>query len=247
MNFMRVKQILKRIVVPVALIAAMTATSGCSVGISRKYSASYNIDQEKSMNIDGVKEIAVSTSSTDVKIISADSKELKFHYHGRVRVSTDVEGARPEISDKAEGSKIALTESMSKGITSYSINGSIKLDIYLPRQYSENVTVSTASGEIDIEDCNSNYTISTASGRITLKDKKDFNNNLTFQTASGDVRVYLPQNAEFSLKANTASGQIKSDFPGINVKKSKYVEGTEGSGKNKITIGTASGDISVLR
>jgi len=109
---------------------------------------------------------------------------------------------------------------------------------------SDNLTLKTTSGNINILDILGNLKVDSVSGNVNVA-YGVFDNNIDIKTISGKVKIDLPQNAEFYLKTNTVSGEVVAKFPItiISFNKMNQLEGTVGTGDNSIIIDTVSGDI----
>jgi len=109
---------------------------------------------------------------------------------------------------------------------------------------SNSLTLKTTSGEVNIMDFTGNLKADSVSGDINVS-YRIFDNNIDVKTISGEVKIDLPQNAEFYLKTNTVSGEVVARFPItiISFNKMNQLEGTVGTGDNRIIVDTVSGDI----
>jgi len=117
-------------------------------------------------------------------------------------------------------------------------------DLKIKSLGSDNLTLNTTSGEVNIMDFTGNLKADSVSGDINVR-YGVFDNNIDVKTISGKVEIDLPQYAEFYLKTNTVSGEIFAKFliTIISFNKMKQLEGTVGTGDNRIIIDTVSGDI----
>jgi len=117
-------------------------------------------------------------------------------------------------------------------------------DLRIESLDSDNLTLNTVSGYVDIVDFSGNLKADLVSGDIDVG-YRVFDNDVDIKIISGKVKIDLPQNAEFYLKTNTVSGEVVARFPItiISFNKMNQLEGTVGTGDNKIIIDTVSGDI----
>ena len=117
-------------------------------------------------------------------------------------------------------------------------------DLRIESLGSDNLTLNTTSGDVDIVDFSGNLKADLVSGDIDVG-YRVFDNNVDVKTISGEVKIDLPQNAEFYLKTNTVSGEVVARFPItiISFNKMNQLEGTVGTGDNRIIVDTVSGDI----
>ena len=238
-----------------------------------------SIDEVKTFGIDQLKEIYIHSVSSDVSVFSTDEEDIKIHFYGRSALKS--EKALPKLITNLEGSKLKIEIEYPK-VLFYWAAADVLLDIYIPRDYRDNVIIDAVSADVDISnlDINNfqcktvsgdlkikslgsdNLTLKTTSGEVNIMDftgnlKADlvsgdinvgyrvFDNNIDVKTISGKVKIDLPQNAEFYLKTNTVSGEVVAKFPItiISFNKMNQLEGTVGTGDNRIIIDTVSGDI----
>ena len=117
-------------------------------------------------------------------------------------------------------------------------------DLRIESLDSDSLTLNTASGDVDIVDFSGNLKADLVSGDIDVG-YRVFDNNVNIKTISGKVKIDLPQYAEFYLKTNTVSGEVVAKFPItiISFSKMNQLEGTVGTGDNRIIVDTVSGSI----
>jgi DUF4097 and DUF4098 domain-containing protein YvlB len=242
-------------------IGVMVMAAGCIVrpiGWSRQ---KVSINQDERISIENLKRIIVGTASADIKVVATDEKELRFHYYGDVRIASSNNNFAPYIDKDESGSSLVLMEKISNGLNSVSYSGNVKLDIYVPKGYPEEIKLNTASGKINIsnfegsgdintasgdiaiENCRGSFSANTASGHINYKKDSVLNNNITLNSISGGIDINIAKSSGFVLKARTVSGKIRCDFP--VVLNGRGAEGTVGDGKNNISINTVSGSIAI--
>ena len=89
--------------------------------------------------------------------------------------------------------------------------------------------------------------VQTGSGNVTL-DLQSVVQALDVETGSGDVSIVAPPATSARLEIETGSGDIESDFP-LSVTRSgrHHLSGTIGDGKGRVTVGTGSGGVRLLR
>ena len=98
----------------------------------------------------------------------------------------------------------------------------------------------TSSGRaaVDVKEAKT-VKIDTSSGDSELSVDK-IPSNVSIDTSSGDVKIYVPEDSEFEAEVDTSSGDVDSEFA-MSEKNDTY---TKGSGGNKMSIDTSSGDVS---
>jgi lia operon protein LiaG len=258
-----INKVLGKVTISFLLIGMMLTVSACSFSPFSWSKEKVKIDQEESFSIENLSRITAGTASADIKVIVTDEKELKIHFYGDVKVASAHKDFAPYINVDKTGTTLVLMEKINSGLNSVSYSGSVKLDIYVPKNYSEDIKlntasghinikdfegggdINTASGEINIENCRGSFSANTVSGDILYKKDAVLDNNLNINSVSGDIDISISKDSEFKLKTRSVSGKTKCDFPVIL--DGRGAEGTVGSGKNNITANTVSGDITVKR
>lgn len=219
-----------------------------------------SIDEVRTFGIDQLKEVYIHTVSSDVSVFPTDEEDIKIHFYGRSALKS--EKALPKLITNLKGNKLKIEIEYPKVLFSWAA-ADVLLDIYIPRDYRDNVIIDVVSAEVDISNLDiDNFQCKTVSGDVNIMNftgnlkadlvsgdidvgYKFFDNNVDIKTISGKVTIDLPQNAEFYLKTNTVSGEVVAKFPitMISFNKMNQLEGTVGTGDNSIIIDTVSGDI----
>ena len=229
----------------------------------------FGIDQLKEIYIHSVSsDVSVfSTDEEDIKINFYSRSTLKSE-KALPKLITNLEGSKLKIEIKYpkvifyntnvvldvyipqdyRESIIIYTASADVDISNLDLNNFLcktaSGDLRIESLGSNNLTLNTASGDVDIVDFSGNLKADLVSGDIDVG-YRVFDNNVDIKTISGKVKIDLPQNAEFYLKTNTVSGEVVAKFPItiISFNKMNQLEGTVGTGDNRIIIDTVSGDI----
>ena len=229
----------------------------------------FSIDQLKEIYIHSVSsDVSVfSTDEEDIKINFYGRTALKSE-KALPKLITNLEGSKLKIEieypkvlfynanvvldvyipqDYRE-SIIIDTVSADVDISNLDINNfqceTVSGDLRIESLGSDNLTFNTASGDVDIVDFSGNLKADSVSGDIDVG-YRVFDNNVDIKTISGKVKIDLPQYAEFYLKTNTVSGEVVAKFPItiISFNKMNQLEGTVGTGDNRIIVDTVSGSI----
>jgi len=229
----------------------------------------FSVDQLKEIYIHSVSsDVSVfSTDEEDIKIHFYGKSALKSE-KASPKLITNLEGSKLKIEieypkvlfynanvvldvyipqDYRE-SIITDTVSADVDISNLDLNNfqckTVSGDLRIESLGSDNLTLKTASGDVDIVDFSGNLKADLVSGDIDVG-YRVFDNNVDIKTISGKVKIDLPQNAEFYLKTNTVSGEVVAKFPItiITFNKMNQLEGTVGTGDNRIVVDTVSGDI----
>jgi lia operon protein LiaG len=153
----------------------------------------YDLNDEIDENSDGVDNIQLSFVSGDIIFHENNENKIKVTLSGSLRSSSEL--TAPKLQYSKNGSTIKVTIQKNSFFGSYSLNS--KIDIYLPKDYSKNLSVSSVSAD------------------ILLSDKKFV--NLEAATTSGDIK--LSNITVDSLNAKTVSG----DMSGSNITSNKFI------------------------
>ena len=189
-----------------------------------------DVNEEKTEPLSGIKNIKVSTSSHDITFIPTDTNEVKAHFHGYYKSSN--KDYKPELTVVSAGDELTIKVTYKPTVGTFSYSGDLKLDIYLPRTYSDNLQVNTSSAEISIQELNLNSFIckttsgdlearlvnakkaelGASSGNFKINGKYD---SITFNSTSGDFSTDGITAGNAALK--TSSGNIKGDISADNI------------------------------
>ncbi len=175
--------------------------NGSCYALSRMYNQ--KIDEKKIASLEGIREILITTQSTDIKIIPTNESRLTAQLHGSF--SSLQKDYRPMVTAIAEGPELKIQILNNDGF----FRGSLKLDIYLPEQYTYGLGIVSASGDIIYNSVTEldNITLSTSSGDITGKSitvKKG-----TVESSSGDIHIH---GSFEDIDCRTSSGDIVGEI-----------------------------------
>jgi lia operon protein LiaG len=160
-----------------------------------------SIDEVRTFNIYQLKEIYIHSVSSDVSVFSTDEEDIKIHFYGRSALKS--EKALPKLITNLEGSKLKIEIEYPK-VLFYWAAADVLLDIYIPRDYRDNVIIDAVSADVDISNLDiNNFQCKTVSGDLKIKSLGS--DNLTLKTTSGDVNI---MDFTGNLKADSVSGDI---------------------------------------
>jgi len=160
-----------------------------------------SIDEVRTFNIYQLKEIYIHSVSSDVSVFSTDEEDIKIHFYGRSALKS--EKALPKLITNLEGSKLKIEIEYPK-VLFYWAAADVLLDIYIPRDYRDNVIIDAVSADVDISNLDiNNFHCKTVSGDLKIKSLGS--DNLTLKTTSGDVNI---MDFTGNLKADSVSGDI---------------------------------------
>ncbi|MCS7461378.1 DUF4097 family beta strand repeat-containing protein [Paenibacillus doosanensis] len=180
-------------------------------------------------------------------------KEFKANTtNGTIQLSS-LEALKVDL--ESTNARIVITDSIGK-LRAETTNGEIQVtghqgDVEL-ESTNGGLTLSQVSGSMDVETTNGNIQISeapqavkarTTNGSVEVSAHK-VDGDWSVETSHGDIRLELPSAGDYTVKGSGENGSIRSELP-LDIGK-KSVNGTVGSGKNKIQIDTK-GSISIRR
>ncbi|TYQ12795.1 UNVERIFIED_CONTAM: putative adhesin [Acetivibrio alkalicellulosi] len=184
-----------------------------------------SINQEKSFDVKDISTINIKTVSTNINIIPDDSQEIRVHYHGKSSPNSDA----PTLEVTRKGSIFHVEIKYPKqNVNLFNLGFfNLKLDIYIPNDYSENISITTVSADTKLNNMSINkFEKKSVSGCLSLKNFDA--NTLSFSTTSGDANIIdFSGNIDF----NSVSGDIKCNFATYNY---------------NININTTSGDAKLV-
>ncbi|MDP4088647.1 MAG: DUF4097 family beta strand repeat-containing protein [Bacillota bacterium] len=209
--------------------------------IGGKYSV--NVDEAKTADIKDVDEISVNVSSADINIIPEDREDVKAVLSGYIKSSSEV--AKPELTVDKSSNKLSIGI---KGQNSFwgFVNISLKMDVYIPKSYSKDLSLDSSSGEMNLTEklTLNNLICSLSSGDLTIKDTTC--NKFSYDCSSGSMKADILKTQETKLDSSSGDITIKS-FTG-------NVEGESSSGEisiaysefnNNVNLTARSGEINI--
>lgn len=192
---------------------------------SKKYSE--NINDEENFSIDSINEITVKTVSSDINVILTKDDTIRAHYHGKY-IGTLKKA--PYLQGRKSGNTIKIEIKYPKMVIGYvSISNDAVLDIYLPEEYTEDISIDTVSGDLKAEEMKVNeFKFNAVSGGLDIEkldtnkttiegissnaDIFEFVGDINGETVSGDLKIQFD---EFSndIDFNTVSGDVEIKLP----------------------------------
>ncbi|MFZ5985542.1 MAG: DUF4097 family beta strand repeat-containing protein [Bacillota bacterium] len=164
------------------------------------------IDEEKVFPVEGIKNINVSTVSSDIKIIPVESGEIKVHYYGSVSGKGDVPELVTEVSGDGLDVRIKHYKRPVKMFSFYMYK--LNIDIYVPKGYSNSLKLTTVSGKITTGDINlHNLALSSVSGDLNISGAAT--KNIVASTTSGNANL---NSVSGNAKLSSVSGNITAEF-----------------------------------
>lgn len=168
-----------------------------------------NVNIEKVFDAAGINCINVDTSSTDVNFIPEDRRDIKVHLNGYSSSS------EPELTVKQNGDRLDVYTRNNNRVISIGFNiTNLKLDIYIPEDYSKDIKIRTSSGEVNIERLNiENFTYDASSGDLTGEEFAPRSSRI--ETSSGEVR-FRGFGGDLELKTSSGDAEIEYSSKSAN-------------------------------
>lgn len=168
----------------------------------------YEINEEKTFSMEDVTELEIAAVSTDVNFIPTDSTDIRVVFHGTVKSNSDA--ALPKMVSDRSGQNINIEIKHTKRLFSFVNPERLYLDIYVPKNYDQKITLAQVSGDAEIKDLQlRSIEFALVSGNLLVE-------NLTAEmgivSVSGDV---ILRNIKGDIVAATVSGDIDADFTNI--------------------------------
>ena len=237
-------------------VLMLGALTGCTNYMSYTYDNSEKYVAGDQVITDMINNLDIDYVSGDVHLSVGSSNEVTVketvnkEIENDLKVHTYVDGDTLYVRFcKSTSGIVSLDASKKLEITipSDRILKSLKIDvssgdIYADGIDSESVNIDTASGDTTMNAGSVeklNYDAASGNGKFSFDaTPKDS----LFDAASGDVSISIPESSDLTVNVDTASGDFTYDLP---FKKSEEDIYTLGSGTNKMTIDTASGDVKI--
>ncbi len=167
-------------------------------------------------------ELSVSTASGDVRASGGSGPARLSTGSGEVEISSWSGG---DIEAETGSGDVIVTDIESSRLRAQTGSG----DVRLSKVRATDVGVQTGSGDVTLE-------------------LQSLVQVLDVETGSGDVSIVAPPSTSAELEIETGSGNIESDFPLAVTRSGRHhLTGTIGDGKGRVSVGTGSGGVRLLR
>ncbi len=168
---------------------------GAGMGI-----VSEDINSEEVFTAAGLERMVVETVSTKVFLIPVDGEEITVHFHGWARGSA---GSMPELRavKTADSLRINIDYPMNVNFLS---TRELRLDIYIPKDYSGELSVQTVSGSVEVADLDlRKFRFKSVSGGLRAENFSAQEG--IYESTSGKISV---RGLAGQARVNTVSGNI---------------------------------------
>lgn len=160
------------------------------------------IDREATRDVSTIGTIQVKAHSTNLNIISDDRKELYAHLHGN-------SNTRHSLNTEINGNALEITVESDDSWLSFGFD-SLKLDVYIPEKYAEQLELEVSSGNITIEGPFDLETLSTelSSGNTTIENvtAETFNH----ESSSGNLKGKDITTVKAAIDLNSGNVSLKN-------------------------------------
>lgn len=166
-------------------------------------SFSHEVDQEKIIELNGITDLEITSVSTPVNVVLIDGGEIRVRLYGNI--STSRKDYVPELTTTVYGSSAGVKLKWpSGGVIGYFMSN-LRVDVFIPSSYSENLTIKTSSARIQIDGLNlKNFEATSVSGNIGVTNTSA--GELFITTSSGKGQV-TSINCE-ELRYQSVSGDL---------------------------------------
>jgi len=203
-------------------------------------SGSAEVNQEKTSEAKMVKDINIEVTSADINIISEDRQDVKAVLTGNV---SNKEGEPQLKMDLADGKLLISVKT--KSIISFNFISNLQLNVYIPKNYENNLKVDASSAKVSIKDFKlKEYSCEVTSGDMTIENMTS--DVISVKGSSGCLRGNNINTKTTSVKltsGNITLDKFKGDLKGgcssgnINVGYSEF--------NNNIDLSATSGNIKI--
>ncbi len=206
-------------------------------------STATDIDTVKTASLSGIKNIKVSVSSSSINVIPTNDADLKAHLTGSL-IGSSI--GNFDLECYSSGNTLYINVNNSKKVNFVFFgSSSLKLDIYIPSSYTNELNLSSSSGSITVKD------LSFAALKCNLSSGSTTINNVIadiFEYTSSSGSLNANKLATKSSKLSNSSGSKKligftGDLKSTSSSGSTKVEYL--SFDNNIDISASSGSVEV--
>lgn len=182
------------------------------------------VDEEKIETLDKIEDINIENSMADINIITENRKNMKVYYHGSISAKSI-----PELKIKKAGNKLNISVKNRYNVFDNIRNSDLKLDIFIPSEYKNNICVESHSGDTDISDIvlkrlniishagdisvdrisADNIKVSSHAGDMKMRDVKG---NIEAKSSAGDTIIYFDDLID-DVDIRSSAGDIEITIP----------------------------------
>jgi lia operon protein LiaG len=147
--------------------------------------SAYNINETKTQSLNNTNNINISLVSGDISVIPYEGNEIKATIKGSVKGNWGNDLPKLQLITSGNTVEVKFDKDIS-ALTSFNIVDRLKLDIYIPSSFNENIAIESVSSDIQVSDLNVKMlSINTTSGDVKLNNISI--TNLKFNSTSGEL------------------------------------------------------------
>jgi len=161
------------------------------------------VNQQNTSEAKTVNDISIEADSSDINIISEDRQDVKAVLTGKAS-NKEVE---PKLEMNLSNDKLFISVK-TKSIISINVNSNVQLNVYVPKDYKNNLKVKASSAKVNIKDFNlKEYSCEVTSGNMTIENMNS--EVVSVKSSSGRLRGNNINSKRTSV--NITSGAISID------------------------------------
>ncbi len=201
------------------------------------------VDESESVVVNDAKTIYIDASSVEVEIIPKDIKEVEVHYYGNTTTTNKNLVPKMNINNDNNEISIILKRESEIFVGVMYMNSDLRLEVFIPKTYNDNIHVINSSGDLSIEDFQLNKVdVEVSSGDIYMADVNFHDANL--EASSGDIELNNIK-GKTSIIATSGKVQINEMYGDLEVETSSgNITSIELTGN--INASASSGDIELI-
>lgn len=188
-------------------IVGTMVTSGSQVSIGSQVS----VDEEKTVAVNGIKELDIRLDVGKVRIMEGDDDEFAFRYYGEMSKRAK-DNILFDVKEEAQTVKVTVQNNQKKifqlPFINFDFKSNTNLDITIPKKVLEKIAVKANVSEMLFQQIEVNELIATNDvGKISV-------NQFTGETAAirSDVGSVAVENSSGNLDVQTATGKIRVEL-----------------------------------
>ena len=193
--------------------------------------------EKKVLKNDKIKQIDITHTSTDVKIIPTKGQNLTVELNGKVSKRVQ-DQYKLEVKEDGEKVKIAVIRDDNQWFSVFDLNnGNVDLNLKLPEKIYEWIQIDLLSGDMDLNEIQAKkVSLNTSSGDINVE-KSEIEKTLSINSLSGDLMLQ-------NLKAEMLHVDLESGDSSIKHAETKSVMLASKSGN--VQMNDVKGDLEVV-
>jgi lia operon protein LiaG len=202
-----------------------------------------NIDIIKTASLSDIKNIKVSVSSAAINVIPTNDPDLRAHLNGSITSSSN---AKFDLECYSSGNTLYINVTNSTKVNFGFFYSSLKLDVYIPSSYANELRLSSSSGSINVKDLKlTTLQCNVSSGGTTIDSVIADNFEYTSSSGSLNANGLITKTSKL---ANSSGSKRLKDFTG-DLKSTSSSGSTKveySSFDNNIDITASSGSVEVI-